>query len=306
MGVILSKGQKVDLTKAHPGLSNVVIGLGWDINHHGVNYDLDASAFLLGSNNKVWSDNDFIFYNNPTGANGSVIYSGDNRTGQGRLDDEQIRVDLAKVPTTIQRIAFTITIHDAYEKRQNFGQISNAYVRVYNESKQVELLRFNLGRDFTIETAIVAADIYRHQGEWKFNAVGSGFQGGLAALCHNFGVTVDDEQTAVVHSNTSIQQIYQEPTPPSFQPFEAQSYGSQERGSYEPIRQSAYANNTQVYGQASSYNRYSSDQLQCMRCRSTNVRTGEKGFGIGKAAIGGLILGPVGLLGALSEKDSLK
>ncbi|WP_212120298.1 TerD family protein [Niallia circulans] len=306
MGVILSKGQKVDLTKAHPGLSNVVIGLGWDINHHGVHYDLDASAFLLGSNNKVWSDNDFIFYNNPTGANGSVIYSGDNRTGQGRLDDEQIRVDLAKVPTTIQRIAFTITIHDAYEKRQNFGQISNAYVRVYNESKQVELLRFNLGRDFTIETAIVAADIYRHQGEWKFNAVGSGFQGGLAALCHNFGVTVDDEQTAVVHSNTSIQQIYQEPTPPSFQPFEAQSYGSQERGSYEPIRQSAYANNTQVYGQASSYDRYSSDQLQCMRCRSTNVRTGEKGFGIGKAAIGGLILGPVGLLGGFIGKGQLK
>ncbi|SLL37100.1 General stress protein 16U [Mycobacteroides abscessus subsp. abscessus] len=306
MGVILSKGQKVDLTKAHPGLSNVVIGLGWDINQQGANYDLDASAFLLGDNHKVWSDNDFIFYNNPTGPNGSVIYSGDNRTGHGRLDDEQIRVNLSQVPNTIQRIAFTITIHDAYEKGQNFGQISNAYVRVYNEGEQVELIRFNLGRDYTIETAIVAAELYRHQGEWKFNAVGSGFQGGLAALCRNFGVTVDEEPVAPAYPNQSIQQAYQEPNRPPFQSFETPTYSaSANSGAYQPTGQAAYSNNPQTYGQASAYH-HSSEHLQCNRCHSTNVRTGEKGFGIGKAAIGGLILGPVGLLGGFIGKGQLK
>ncbi len=306
MGVMLSKGQKVDLTKVHPGLSNVIIGLGWDINQHGANYDLDASAFLLGDNHKVCSDNDFIFYNNPTGANGSVVFSGDNRTGHVRLDDEQINVDLTRVPTTIQRIAFTITIHDAYEKGQNFGQISNAYVRVYNEREQVELLRFNLGRDYTVETAIVAAELYRHQGEWKFNAIGSGFQGGLAALCRNFGVTVEDEPATPFYPNSATQQVYQEPIRSSFHSLEAQSNTSSGGGAYQQTGQSMYSNNQQMYGQAGTNNRYSSENIQCNRCHSTNVRTGEKGFGIGKAAIGGLILGPVGLLGGFIGKGQLK
>lgn len=308
MGVMLSKGQKIDLTKSHPGLSKVVIGLGWDINQHGANYDLDASAFLLGDNHKVWSDNDFIFYNNPTGPNGSVVYSGDNRTGHGRMDDEQIRVNLSQVPAAIQRIAFTITIHDEYNKGQNFGQISNAYVRVFNEGDQVELLRFNLGRDYTIETAIVAAELYRHHGEWKFNAVGSGFQGGLAALCRNFGVTVDDEPQAPAYPNESIQQAYQEPNRPYYQSFETQTYPAFSSRAYQPNGQPSYSTNThpQMYGQAAVNDAYSSDHMQCMRCRSTNVRTGEKGFGIGKAAIGGLILGPVGLLGGFIGKGQLK
>jgi len=307
VGVMLSKGQKIDLTKSHPGLRNVVIGLGWDINQHGANYDLDASAFLLGDKHKVWSDNDFIFYNNPTGPNGSVVYSGDNRSGHGRMDDEQIRVDLSQVPSTIQRIAFTITIHDAYNKGQNFGQISNAYVRVFNEGDQVELLRFNLGRDYTVETAIVAAELYRHHGEWKFNAVGSGFQGGLAALCSNFGVTVDDEPQAPAYPNDSIQQAYQEPNRPYYQSFETQTYPASSSGAYQPNWQQSYTNtNPQMYGQDAVNDAYSSDHMQCIRCRSTNVRTGEKGFGIGKAAIGGLILGPVGLLGGFIGKGQLK
>ncbi|MCL6573351.1 MAG: TerD family protein, partial [Bacillus sp. (in: Bacteria)] len=192
MGVTLSKGQKVDLTKSHPGLQNVVIGLGWSVNQQGSNFDLDASSFLLGEAGKVSSDLDFVFYNNPIGGNGSIIYSGDNRIGSGARDDEQIRIDLKSVPAQIHRIAFTITIHDAIAKQQNFGQISDSYVRIFNEQTNEELIRFNLGRDFTVETAIVAAELYRHNGEWKFNAIASGFQGGLSALCRNFGVTVDD------------------------------------------------------------------------------------------------------------------
>ena len=312
MGVLLSKGQKVDLTKAHPGLSNVIVGLGWDTNQHGANYDLDASAFLLGGNNKVLSDDDFIFYNNPSGANGSVQYSGDNRTGQGALDDEQIRIDLQRVPPGIQRIAFTITIHNAYEKGQNFGQIMNGYVRVFNERDQVELVRFNLGRDYTIETAIVAAELYRHNGEWKFNAIGSGFQGGLAALCRNFGVTVDDAPSTTYSTNPQasmpieINQTYQTP---NYSQNQTPSYGSPNymSGNSPAVGQPIYSNHPPTYGQVNTYeNRSSSEEMQCLRCHSTNVRTGEKGFGIGKAAIGGLLLGPVGLLGGFIGKGQLK
>ena len=206
LGVTLSKGQKVDLTKSHPGLNNVVVGLGWDIGHNGSNFDLDASTFLLGQTGKVQGDQDFIFYNNPSGGNGSINYSGDNRNGAGERDDEQIRIDLQRVPNHIHRIAFTITIHDAQVKQQNFGQISNSYVRIFNEQTNEELLRFNLGRDFTVETAIVAAELYRHNGEWKFNAIASGFQGGLAALCRNFGVSVDDPAPAPAPTPPPVQQ----------------------------------------------------------------------------------------------------
>ncbi|MFP7296437.1 TerD family protein [Neobacillus niacini] len=317
MGVTLSKGQKVDLTKSHPGLQNVVVGLGWDIAHNGSNFDLDASTFLLGPSGKVQSDQDFIFYNNPSGGNGSIIYSGDNRNGAGERDDEQIRIDLQRVPNHIHRIAFTITIHDAQIKQQNFGQISNSYVRIFNEQTNEELLRFNLGRDFTVETAIVAAELYRHNGEWKFNAIASGFQGGLAALCRNFGVSVDDAPAPVptpappqqnlfnnnqnqynnqnsYNQNQYGSSTYQQNQQPERIHLQPESSFSQPAFGYPT--QTASPNNHRTYG----------DDIHCPRCSSSNVRTGQKGFGLGKAAIGGLILGPVGLLGGFIGKNQLK
>ncbi|QUH18535.1 TerD family protein [Alkaliphilus sp. B6464] len=192
MAISLKKGEKVDLTKGNPGLSKVVVGLGWDTNKYdgGSAFDLDAAAFLLGSDGKVSGDHDFIFYNNLKDKSGSIIHQGDNLTGEGDGDDEQIRIELDKVPASIERIAFTVTIHDGEERAQNFGQVSNAYIRVFKEENEEELIRYDLGEDFSIETAIVVGELYRHQGEWKFNAIGSGFQGGLFALCRNFGVNV--------------------------------------------------------------------------------------------------------------------
>ena len=192
MAISLSKGQKVDLTKTNPGLSKVIVGLGWDVNKYdgGNDFDLDSSVFLLGDNGKVASESDFVFYNNTTGGNGSVVHTGDNRTGAGDGDDEQVEIDLANVPANIQRITFTITIHDAEARSQNFGQVANAYARVLNAGSNEELMRFDLGEDFSIETAVVAGELYRHNGEWKFNAIGSGYQGGLAALATDFGLQV--------------------------------------------------------------------------------------------------------------------
>lgn len=192
MAVSLKKGQKVDLTKGNPNLSKILIGLGWDTNKYdgGADFDLDAAAFLLGANGKVTSDADFVFYNNLKHASGSVIHQGDNLTGAGEGDDEQIKVDLAKVPTNIEKIDFTVTIHEAEARKQNFGQVSNAFIRVVDEANNKELIRYDLGEDFSIETAVVVGEIYRNNGEWKFNAIGSGFSGGLAALGRNFGVNV--------------------------------------------------------------------------------------------------------------------
>ncbi|MEH6889609.1 TerD family protein [Bacillus sp. JJ864] len=194
MAVIsLQKGQKVDLTKTNPGLSKVIVGLGWDTNKYdGQNdFDLDVSIFLVGANGKVGGGEDFVFYNNPTGANGSVQHLGDNRTGEGEGDDETIKVDLKNVPAHIERICFTITIYDGEGRHQNFGQVSNSFVRILDEEKNTELIRYDLGEDFSIETAVVVGELYRHNSDWKFNAIGSGFQGGLAALCKNFGLDVE-------------------------------------------------------------------------------------------------------------------
>ncbi len=192
MAINLSKGERIDLTKSNPGLKRAIIGLGWDTNKYsgGYDFDLDASAFLVGANGRVNNDKDFIFYNNLEGGNGSVIHTGDNRTGDGDGDDEQIIIDFTKVPDGIHTVAITVTIHDAIPRAQNFGQVSNAYVRLVNEDTNEEVLRYNLGEEFSIETAVVVCEIYRHDGEWKFNAVGSGFQGGLAALCTNYGLQV--------------------------------------------------------------------------------------------------------------------
>ena len=184
MAVCLSKGQKVDLTKGNPGLKKITVGLGWDVNRYdgGYDFDLDASAFLLGANGKVPSDGDFVFYGNASHASEAVVYGGDNRTGEGEGDDEQISVDLTLVPDKIDKIDFTVTIYDADVRRQNFGQVSNAYVRIVDEATGDELIRYDLEEDYSIETALVVGEIYRHNGGWKFNAIGSGYQGGLAAL----------------------------------------------------------------------------------------------------------------------------
>ncbi len=192
MAVNLSKGQKVDLTKTNPGLSKLLVGLGWDTNKYdgGADFDLDASAFLTDENGKVLSDSDFIFYSNLQHSSGAVTHTGDNLTGEGEGDDEVIKVDLSLVPANISKIAFTVTIYDADSRNQNFGQVSNAYIRIVDENTGTEVIRYDLGEDFSVETAIVVGEIYRNSGEWKFNAIGSGFSGGLAALCRNFGVNV--------------------------------------------------------------------------------------------------------------------
>lgn len=192
MAVSLQKGQKVDLTKGNPGLSKIVVGLGWDTNKYdgGSDFDLDAAAFLLAGNGKVSSDDDFVFYNNLKHSSGSVEHLGDNLTGEGEGDDEQIKVDLASVPASIEKIDFTVTIHEAEARKQNFGQVSNAFIRIVDETSNKELIRYDLGEDFSVETAVVVGELYRNGGEWKFNAVGSGFSGGLAALGKNFGVNI--------------------------------------------------------------------------------------------------------------------
>lgn len=194
MAVNLSKGQRVSLDK---NMSMALVGLGWDVNMYdgGNDFDLDASAFMLGANGKVRSDNDFIFYGNLESTDGSIKHTGDNLTGEGDGDDEVLIIDFSKIPANIEKIAITVTIYDAAARGQNFGQVSNAYVRVArmaNENDMVgtEVLKFDLVEEFSIETAIVVCEIYRYNGEWKFNAVGSGYQGGLEALCRSYGVNV--------------------------------------------------------------------------------------------------------------------
>jgi tellurium resistance protein TerD len=193
MGISLQKGQKVDLTKGNPGLSNIIVGLGWDTNKYdgGQNFDLDSSVFLLNEASKVDDPANFIFYNNTIGGNGSVEHSGDNLTGEGDGDDETVKVDLQNVPQNVNRIAFTVTIHEADSRGQNFGMVSNSYIRIVDANSNEELIRYDLGEDFSIETAIVVGELYRHGGEWKFNAVGAGYQGGLAALATDYGLDVN-------------------------------------------------------------------------------------------------------------------
>ena len=181
MPINLQKGQKVSLTKGNPGLSKVVVGVGWDVNQFdtGGAFDLDGAAFLVTENGKVSRGEDFVFYGNLTHPSGSVQHMGDNLTGEGEGDDEQIKVNLSAVPANIAKIVFTVTIYDAETRRQNFGQVSNAFIRIYNEDTGEEMLRYDLGEDFSIETAAVFGELYKNGNEWKFNAIGSGYQGGL-------------------------------------------------------------------------------------------------------------------------------
>ena len=192
MAISLQKGQKVDLTKTNPGLTKLVVGLGWDTNKYdgGSAFDLDAAAFVLTESGKIGTDKDFVFYGNLKHPSEAVIHLGDNLTGEGDGDDEQIKVDLSKVPESVQKVSFAVTIYDAETRKQNFGMVSNAFIRLVDEASNTELMRYDLGEEFSIETAVVVAEIYKNGTEWKFNAIGSGFQGGLKALCNNFGIDV--------------------------------------------------------------------------------------------------------------------
>jgi tellurium resistance protein TerD len=191
MGISLNKGGNLSLSKTDPTLKNILVGLGWDARPtDGADFDLDASAFLVKDDGKVRSDSDFIFYNQTKSTCGSVEHTGDNRTGAGEGDDESLIVLLDKVPAEIQHIVFTVTIHDAESRKQNFGQVSNAFIRLVNKDSGNEVARFDLSEDASIETAMIFGEIYKHGSEWKFKAVGQGYSGGLAALARQHGINI--------------------------------------------------------------------------------------------------------------------
>lgn len=191
MSVSLSKGGNVSLSKEEPGLTKVLIGLGWDTRTtDGADFDLDASAFLLANGDRVRSDGDFIFYNNLRSGDGSVEHTGDNRTGEGDGDDEALKVDLTRVPGEVQKISVAVTIHDGESRRQSFGMVANAFIRVANDATGREIARYDLSEDASTETAMIFGEVYRHGAEWKFRAVGQGYKGGLAPLARNFGVNI--------------------------------------------------------------------------------------------------------------------
>lgn len=189
MTVNLRKGGNVNLSKEAPGLTKMLVGLGWDAREtRGVEFDLDGSVFLLKVDGKVRNDLDFIFYNNLKSADGSVTHTGDNRTGAGDGDDESIVIELTKVPPNIDKFSICVTIHDAATRHQNFGMVSNAFIRCVNSSDGKELARYDLSEDGSIETAMIFGEVYRHAGDWKFKAVGQGFKGGLGPLARSYGV----------------------------------------------------------------------------------------------------------------------
>ena len=191
MALTLSKGQNLSLSKAEPGLNNVLIGLGWDPRAtDGTEFDLDASVFMLNAGGKTRSSADFIFYNQKKSACGAVEHTGDNRTGDGDGDDEQVKVDLGKIPADVDKLAVTVTIHDAESRRQSFGQVGNAFIRVVNDATGNEVVRYDLSVDYSTETAMVFGELYRHNGEWKFRAVGQGYAGGLQAMCAQYGIDI--------------------------------------------------------------------------------------------------------------------
>ncbi len=191
MAITLNKGGNVSLTKTQPSLKNILIGLGWEARaSDGADFDLDASAFLLGDSGKVRSDSDFIFYNQLKSACGSIEHTGANRTGAGDGDDETLKIQLDKVPQDIKRVVVCVTIHDAQVRKQSFGQVSDAFMRIVNSDDNAEIVRFDLSEDYSTETAMIFGEVYRHNDEWKFKAVGQGFSGGLEAMCKQFGINV--------------------------------------------------------------------------------------------------------------------
>ena len=191
MAVSLVKGGNVSLTKQAPSMNVALVGLGWDARvTDGQAFDLDASVFLVGENGKVLSDSHFVFYNNTTSPDGAVQHQGDNRTGEGDGDDEQVKIDLTKVAADVKKLVFAVTIHEADSRKQNFGMVSNSFMRVVNNDNGSEIARFDLSEDASTETAMIFGELYRHGTEWKFKAVGQGFAGGLAALATQHGINI--------------------------------------------------------------------------------------------------------------------
>lgn len=194
MAIQLKKGEKINLKKVAPALNVILVGLGWDARaSDGQDFDLDASAFMLNAGGKTRSDADFIFYDQPKDSAESVVYGGDNRTGAGEGDDETITVTLNKVPQDVHKIAFTVSIYEARTRAQSFGQVSNAFIRLVNQDTGEEIIRYDLSEDYSVETGLIFAELYRHGGEWKFGAVGQGYEGGLHSLAANFGVETEAE-----------------------------------------------------------------------------------------------------------------
>ncbi|WIY60903.1 TerD family protein [Bacillus arachidis] len=189
MPLQLCKGQKVDLTKTNPTLTHIKIGLGWDLPTNSHAFDLDAAAFLLDSNGRLTTSEHIVFYKQQSSLQGTITLSKDNRTGKGSGDDEEISISLSKIPSHIERIMFTITIHDALARMQTFGQVKQSYVRIINTTNNEEMFRYNLTEQFSSETALIACEVYRYKGEWKFGAIGRGIQGGLKELSHQFGLS---------------------------------------------------------------------------------------------------------------------
>jgi tellurium resistance protein TerD len=191
MAISLQKGGNVSLEKIAPSMQNCLLGLGWDANSmNGHDFDLDASAFMLNSENKIISDNHFIFYGQLLSPCRSIEHTGDNLTGEGDGDDESIKVDLNAVPAEVAKIVVGVTIHEAEKRHQNFGQVSNAFMRLIDESNNQEVVRYDLSEDYSTETALIFGELYRHKGEWKFKAIGQGYAGGLHAMAVNYGINI--------------------------------------------------------------------------------------------------------------------
>jgi tellurium resistance protein TerD len=191
MSILLAKGQKIDLTKTNPGLKKVKVALGWDAQARvGETFDLDVMVAMCDLSGKMPQEGDFIFYGNTKHISGSVIHSGDNRDGQGNGDDEVINIDFNLIPSNIEKLVFAINIYEGNTKRQNFGQVRNAYARVINAESNTELMKFDLGEDFSVETCVIACELYRHNGEWKFNAVGTGYHNGIDGFIKEHGQDV--------------------------------------------------------------------------------------------------------------------
>ena len=190
MAVNLTKGGRISLNKEAPGLKKILIGLGWDTNASdtGADFDLDASVFLLDSNAKVANEKDFVFYNNLSSSDGSVVHTGDNRTGEGDGDDESIKVDLSKISSSIKEIAIVVTIHEAAQRKQNFGMVRNAFIRLVNNETNTEIVRYDLEEDYSTETGLLFGRLYFKDNEWKFSAVGTGYKEGLDGFCKQFGL----------------------------------------------------------------------------------------------------------------------
>ena len=190
MAVNLTKGGRISLDKEAPGLKKILIVLGWDTNASdtGADFDLDASVFLLDSNAKVANEKDFVFYNNLSSSDGSVVHTGDNRTGEGDGDDESIKVDLSKISSSIKEIAIVVTIHEAAQRKQNFGMVRNAFIRLVNDETNTEIVRYDLEEDYSTETGLLFGRLYFKDNEWKFSAVGTGYKEGLDGFCKQFGL----------------------------------------------------------------------------------------------------------------------